>query len=147
MADIKKSLKNAATDVKAGLKNVPGMYKTLYNQGGPVGGVGKTVKANVNIITTGTPGKSPVGMTKNNHSAATRAKLAVAGAASVTPLGPVVGFALGVANSKAQRAKNAATQQAIRNGTIGDNKPAKAGPIKAASTKAPTMKINKTVPK
>jgi hypothetical protein len=98
--------RNALDHIKAGVKNIPNTYNTLYNR--EMGGA-KTAAQNVRIITKGNTGS---GMPK--IAPATRAKLAVMGAASVTPLGPVAAFASGVAKSveKKAAAKAAATKPA-----------------------------------
>jgi hypothetical protein len=81
--------------LKAGVQNIKNTYKALYNQGGPGGGI-KTGATNLKIIATGKPGKSEF---DTKFSPGTRAKIAVVGAASVTPLGPLVAIGMGIKKS------------------------------------------------
>ncbi|MFA6044597.1 MAG: hypothetical protein WC718_06405 [Phycisphaerales bacterium] len=102
--------RNVGDHLKEGVKNIKSTYNTLYNRSGPnqmAEGVGGTVKTNLKILATG---KTAANMPK--VPTATRAKLGVMGAASVTPLGPVAAFANGVAKSVKQTSAAIAKQNA-----------------------------------
>lgn len=106
---VKQALTNAKNDIKAGVKNVPHMYDALYNQkinksGGSLG-VKKTVTNNVKFITGNVmPRSGETQAQANRRAAPAKATLVGLGAASVTPLGPVVGFIAGVNKSRKDRA-------------------------------------------
>jgi hypothetical protein len=119
-----KGAKNVAKDIKAGFKNIKTTYDTLYNRTGPGGGA-KTVATNVKYIVKGSMAQK-VGTNAKGDGGA-RAKLAAVGAASVTPIGPIVAFAAGVKKSADDRAK----LKAIRTG----------------ATKPPTDSTKNTGPK
>src|SRR5262245_18591118 len=82
--------------IKEGVKNIPKTYGALYNAklGNARAGVAATVTSNVKTVVTGRPGAHVP-----PKSGAERAKIAAVGAASVTPLGPVVAVGLGIAKS------------------------------------------------
>jgi|GEM_PF-2089144 len=127
--------RTAADHLKQGAKQIKTTYNALYKKTGGVGGPGQNLKA---IVT----GKTAPGMPK--IPAGVRAKAAAMGAASVTPLGPVVAFAGGVAKSvKATAAAKAAAkgpkvapapQKEIK---LAIKKPA-AAPAKPAAPSRPT---------
>jgi len=102
-----KAMKHAAADIKAGFKNVPTMYKTLYKPN-PGQTSAQHTKSMLKVIGTGRAHAGGQVTTPAN-----RARLAVAGATSVTPLGPVTAFALGVRQSRENRATAKAAKAAL----------------------------------
>lgn len=118
--------------LKEGLKNIKKTYKNLYNRDG-LGGGGKTALTNVKIITTGKVSKSDV---NQKFSPGTRAKLAVVGASSVTPLGPIVAVGLGIKKSVEEKKK---AQQNLRN-----NPPPQQVPPTVTKTNVPTKPVGTT---
>lgn len=123
--------RNAADHLKQGVKNIKTTYDALYNRKGPGGGA-TTVPNNVKLIATGrTDAEMPKQSTK------TRVGLAAMGAASVTPVGPVAAFAMGVKKSVNDKEKAVARQQA--NAVAPANKqPANTGPkLKIKATAQP----------
>lgn len=104
-----KAIKNVGKDIKAGFKNIPQMYKSLY-KAGPTVSSKDTVKANIRTIVKG----KPTSAAPAKQTPGTRARVAIAGVTSVTPIGPITAFALGVQKSKNDRAKAKARQQAPR---------------------------------
>jgi hypothetical protein len=117
--------------IKEGFKNIPTMYKGLYNR--PMEGA-KTVPTNLKIIATGKTSS----MLDNKAPASTRAKLAAMGALSVTPAGPVAAFAMGVNKSVQQKA---AAKAAARAAAV--PKPPPAPPKLKLKTPAPTGAVPK----
>lgn len=103
-----KAIKNVGKDIKAGFKNIPAMYKALYKADPRQKSI-DTVKGNLRIIGTG---KSHPGA-ENKHTPGTRARIAVAGVTSVTPIGPITAFALGVQKSKNARAEAKAAKPLV----------------------------------
>jgi hypothetical protein len=95
--------------VKEGLKNIGGTYQTLYKRPAGPGGGKETIPSNLRVIA---KGNTSPGMAK--LPAATRAKVAVMGAASVTPAGPVAAFALGVKKSVKEKAAAKADARATQ---------------------------------
>jgi hypothetical protein len=94
--------RTAADHLKQGVKQVKTTYNALYKKTGGVGGPAQNLKAIVK-------GKTGPGMPQ--IPAGVRAKAAAMGAASVTPIGPAVAFAAGVAKSvKATAAAKAAAK-------------------------------------
>ncbi len=94
-SDEKIAKRGVGGHLKAGVQNIKNTYKALYNREGPGGGV-KTGATNLKIIATGKPGKSEF---DTKFSPGTRAKIAVVGATSVTPLGPLVAIGMGIKKS------------------------------------------------
>ncbi len=86
--------------IKEGFKNIKTTYKALYNNDAPkdMGGGKNTAKTNVKAITTGKMGSRTM-------TAGGRAGLAAIGVASVTPVGPIAAFALGVKKSVKEQKK------------------------------------------
>src|SRR5262245_48858921 len=100
-ADQKTAKRGVGGHIKEGFKNIPTLYGALYNAKTATGahlGVKNTVKGNVKTVLTGS---SSSGLPK--QSGARRAAIAGAGASSVTPLGPIVAFGLGVKKSIADK--------------------------------------------
>jgi hypothetical protein len=101
--------------IKEGFKNIPKVYNVLYNApkttnvNGPSKGVVKTVKDNVKFVAKG-PSKNRT-LTPEQRTQATKQRVGIVGmgVASVTPVGPVAAFALGVKKSIADK-KNAKAQ-------------------------------------
>lgn len=122
--------RNAADHLKQGVKNIKTTYDALYNRKGPGGGA-TTVPNNVKLIATG---RTDAGMPK--QTAKTRVGLAAMGAASVTPVGPVAAFAMGVKKSVNDKDKAVARQQA--NAAPATKQPAATGPkLKIKANAAP----------
>jgi hypothetical protein len=94
-SDEKIAQRGVGGHLKAGVQNIKNTYKALYNREGPGGGA-KTGATNLKIIATGKAGKTDVG---KKFSPSTRAKIAVVGATSVTPLGPLVAIGMGIKKS------------------------------------------------
>jgi len=114
--------------IKEGLKQIPATYKGLYKTDansrmavrGPAGGVvhqnvpfpkamAKTMAGNVKFIAKGRPEAPLAGNARVAQAAAdkgSRAKMALMGAASVTPAGPIAAFGIGV-NKSINAKKNA----------------------------------------
>jgi hypothetical protein len=101
--------RNVLDHLKAGVKNVPKVYQALYNRPGPGGGA-STIKNNLKVIAKGKTTSLVSGGKK--YSAGVRAGLVGAGAASVTPLGPVVAVGMGIAKSVKDTIKAKAAVQA-----------------------------------
>jgi hypothetical protein len=109
--------------IKEGLKNIPKVYKALYNaptnmnKGAPGKGLVTTVKDNVKFIAKG-PSKaramSPQQKTQANNM---RGNLVGMGVASVTPAGPIAAFALGVKKSIQDKKQAKAQVNAPKVGT------------------------------
>ena len=119
------SQRTVADHLKAGAKNVPKMYNTLYNRPAGPGGGASTVPTNIKIAATGRTGKE---MPK--QPAATRAKIVGMGALSVTPLGPVAAAVSGVVKSVQEKSQAKANLAAAK-------KPAPATPAAKSATPAP----------
>jgi hypothetical protein len=119
------SQRTVADHLKAGAKNVPKMYNTLYNRPAGPGGGASTVPTNIKIAATGRTGKD---MPK--QPAATRAKIVGMGALSVTPLGPVAAAVSGVVKSVQAKSQAKANLAAAK-------KPAPATPAAKSATPAP----------
>ncbi len=138
--------RTAVDHIKEGFKNIPKVYKALYNQpktdakGAPGKGVGATIKDNVKYVVQG-PMKNRV-MTPQQKTAdnKTRATVVGMGAASVTPVGPIAAFAVGV--KKSIQAQNKAISNKPVKGTaqVGIMTP------KGATTPPNSLKL-KTPPK
>ncbi len=94
-SDEKIAQRGVGGHLKAGVQNIKNTYKALYNREGPGGGA-KTGATNLKIVATGKAGKTDVG---KKFSPSTRAKIAVVGATSVTPLGPLVAIGMGIKKS------------------------------------------------
>jgi hypothetical protein len=121
------SQRTVADHLKAGVKNVPKMYNTLYNRPAGPGGGASTVPTNIKIAATGRTGKD---MPK--QPAATRAKIVGMGALSVTPLGPVAAAVSGVVKSVQAKSQAKANLAAAKNPA-----PATSAPKLAVKTPAP----------
>jgi len=80
--------------LKEGLKNIPTTYKALYTP--------SNIKSNVQIIGTG---KTSANKLDNKVPLEKRAKVVGMGAMSVTPVGPIAAFGLGVKKSIDQKNK------------------------------------------
>lgn len=103
--------RSVAGHIKEGFKNIPKTYKALYNQpkttnpGASGKGVGKTIKDNVKYIVKGPPKSITQTPQQKKNTNQLRTTTAVMGAASVTPVGPIAAFALGVKKSVADQKK------------------------------------------
>lgn len=86
--------------LKQGLKNVPKTYKALYNAKGM--GPIQTAKHNVKLIVKGDVVENKEGQ---KISPGTRAKVAMMGAASITPVGPLAMIADGIKKSVTEKKK------------------------------------------
>ncbi len=123
------SQRTVADHLKAGAKNIPKMYNTLYNRPAGPGGGASTVPTNIKVAATGRTGKD---MPK--VAAATRAKLVGMGALSVTPLGPVAAAVSGVVKSVQEKS------QAKANLAAKKPAPATTAPKVGAKTATPAPK-------
>ena len=128
-----------AGHIKEGFKQIPKTYQGLYNQPGPMGGA-KTIPNNVRVIAKGNTAK---GMPQKP--ASLRAGLAAMGAASVTPVGPIAAFGIGVSKS----VKEKAAARANANAAPATPKPAPTLKIKnpTAAPATPRGAVPKAPPK
>jgi translation initiation factor IF-2 len=140
------SQRTVADHLKAGVKNVPKMYNTLYNRPAGPGGGASTVPTNIKVAATGRTGKD---MPK--VAASTRAKIVGMGALSVTPLGPVAAAVSGVVKSvqaKSQAKANlaAAKTAAPASAPKLNTKSAAPAPKPGATAPAPKAPARPTTP-
>ena len=100
--------RNALGHVKEGLKNIPKVYKALYNApktdkpDAPGKGLVRTVKDNVKFVAKGSPHRIQT-PTQKKETNTMRKNVVGMGIASVTPAGPIAAFAMGVKKSIAEK--------------------------------------------